>query len=103
MVRAGRLLVGASLEENVGHETDANLRSLCKVCHDACTMLQYGHNLELRRIDPSDANQRQIIMEQITHNLAARPLGQRRELLRTARVAKSYLFDGARASFQGGR
>ncbi len=81
--------------ENVGHETDADLRSLCKVCPDACTMLEYGRDMQAHRVDPADPDQRQTILGQINRNLAEQRLGQRRELLRTARIAKSDFFDAA--------
>lgn len=80
---------------NPGHETDAELRSLCKVCHDACTMLEYGHDMQAHRVDPSDPAQRQSILHQIRRNLGEQRLGQRRELLRSARVARSDFFESA--------
>ncbi|HMD86536.1 MAG TPA: type I-E CRISPR-associated protein Cas5/CasD [Terriglobia bacterium] len=89
--------------ENVGHETDADLRSLCKVCHDACTMLEYGHDMQAHRVDPSDPAQRQTILRQIKRNVAEQRLGQRRELLRTARIARRDFFDAASAASEGGR
>ncbi len=90
--------------ENVGHETDVDLRSLCKVCHDACTMLEYGHDMQAHRVDPSDPAQRQIILRQIKRNVAEQRLGQRRELLKTARMAKRDFFDAAAgAAPDGGR
>ena len=90
--------------ENVGHETDAGLRSLCRICHDACTMLEYGHDMRAHRIDPSDPAQRQTILRQIKRNVAEQRLGRRRELLRTARIARSDFFDTATgAAPDGGR
>ncbi|MBI3794491.1 MAG: type I-E CRISPR-associated protein Cas5/CasD [Nitrospinae bacterium] len=50
--------------ENVGSETDADLRSLCWTCHRACTMLEYGHD-RARRVDPSDPDSRRQILHQI--------------------------------------
>jgi hypothetical protein len=89
--------------EDVGHETDANLRSLCKVCHDACTMLEYGHEMQTHRVDPTDPAQRETILRQIKRNVAEQRLGQRRELLRTARIARMDFFDAASAASEGGR
>ncbi|MFH1069491.1 MAG: type I-E CRISPR-associated protein Cas5/CasD [Candidatus Glassbacteria bacterium] len=66
-------------------ETNEWLRSLCKTCHDACTMLEYGGDMRRRRLDPSDPAQRQMIRRQIERNLKERRYGQRRKLLRTAR------------------
>lgn len=71
--------------ENAEHETDADLRSLCKICHDTCTMLEYGHDMRARRVDPSDPAQRQMILDQRERLLKERRLARRRELLRTAR------------------
>jgi hypothetical protein len=89
--------------DNVGRETDAELRSLCKICHDACTMLEYGHDMQALRVDPSDPGQRQTILRQIKRNVSEQRLGQRRELLRTARIARMDFFDAASAAAEGGR
>ncbi|HOH47284.1 MAG TPA: type I-E CRISPR-associated protein Cas5/CasD, partial [Candidatus Cloacimonadota bacterium] len=35
-----------------GNETLEDLRSLCRLCHDACTMLEYGSGMTTHRIDP---------------------------------------------------
>lgn len=70
---------------NAGRETDSDLRSLCKLCHDACSMLEYGHDMRTRRVDPSDPIQRQEILQQISQLLIERRLGRRRELLESAR------------------
>ena len=71
--------------ENAEHETDADLRSLCDLCHDACTMLEYGRDMRARRVDPSDPAQRQMILDQIGLLLGQRRSGQRRRLLQDAR------------------
>jgi CRISPR system Cascade subunit CasD len=90
--------------ENYGHESDADLRSLCRICHLACSQLEYGHDMRRHRVDPSDPGQRQIVLSQIKRILAEQRLGQRRELLRTARIAKSDFFDAAAgAAPDGGR
>ena len=74
-------------------DTDDNLRSLCKNCHDACTMLEYGGGMESRRVDPSDPDQRSAILRQINRLLTERRLGRRRELLETARAVANSFFD----------
>lgn len=71
--------------ENAGHETDSDLCSLCEICHDACTMLEYGRDMRAHRMDPSDPAQRPKILCQIERLLKERRHGQRRKLLRTAR------------------
>jgi len=78
---------------NVGHETDSDLRSLCKMCHDACTMLEYGHDMRRKRIDPSDPEQRPLILRQIERLLVERRRGRRRELLESARIVAANLVD----------
>lgn len=78
---------------NVGHETDSDLRSLCKLCHDACTMLEYGQDMRTKRVDPSDPTQRLEIIGQIRRLLDERRLGRRRELLETARTFGASFFD----------
>lgn len=83
--------------DNIGHETDDELRSLCRICHDACSMLEYGHDMQARRIDPSDPAQRKTLLCQIDRLLAEQRLGQRRELLRAARTARKDFFDAAPA------
>lgn len=75
--------------ENVGHETDSDLRSLCGICHDACSMLEYGKDMRAQRVDPSDPADRQMILSQIERLLEERRSGQRRSLLRSARRAKT--------------
>ena len=69
------------------------LRSLCKICHDACTMLEYGHGLYQHRIDPSDPEQRATILRQIERNVTERRLERRRELLEAGRGAGANFFD----------
>ncbi|MBI5971366.1 MAG: type I-E CRISPR-associated protein Cas5/CasD [Deltaproteobacteria bacterium] len=71
--------------ENNEHETDSDLRSLCEMCHDACTMLEYGRDMRAHRVDPSDPAQRRMILHQIERLLKERRHGQRRKLLRAAR------------------
>jgi CRISPR system Cascade subunit CasD len=78
---------------NIGCETDSDLRSLCKICHDACTMLEYGHDMRAQRIDPSDPEQRPAILQQIARLLTGRRLGRRRELLEATRAVDVSFFD----------
>jgi CRISPR system Cascade subunit CasD len=78
---------------NVGRETDADLRSLCKICHEACTMLEYGTDMRQRRIDPSDVAQRPAILEQIARVLKEQRQGRRRDLLADGRNVVVEFFD----------
>ncbi len=51
--------------ERRGAEMIEDLRSLCRVCHDACTALEYGAGLKVNRIDPCDPAWRGRITDQI--------------------------------------
>ena len=74
------------------------LRSLCKMCHDACTMLEYGLDMRRNRIDPSDPEQRAAILQQIDRLVVERRLGRRRELLERARTVGARFFNDASGS-----
>lgn len=77
------------------------LRSLCKICHDACTMLEYGQDMRRQRIDPTEREQRPAILAQIGRLLVERRVSRRRELLETARTAGVEFFDDAPHSLSG--
>jgi hypothetical protein len=81
--------------ENYGHESDEDLRSLCRICHLACSMLEYGHDMRRRRIDPLDPAQRQPILGQIARLLKEGQPQRRRELLSAARAQQIDFFDAA--------
>lgn len=83
---------------NAGRETDADLRSLCKLCHEACTSLEYGHEMHRRRIDPADKEQRPCILRQIERLLNSRRYNRRAELLQAGRTQAVAFFDDAPAS-----
>ena len=69
------------------------IRSLCKICHDACNMLEYGSDMRAKRIDPSDPAQRTSILDQINRFLRERRMGRRRELLESVRMVGSDFFE----------
>jgi CRISPR-associated protein Cas5/CasD subtype I-E len=77
---------------NAGREQLADLRSLCRICHDACTQLEYGTDMRESRFDPADPLQRDTILQQISTLLASRRLGRRRAILETSR-ATDFLAD----------
>jgi CRISPR system Cascade subunit CasD len=85
--------------ENVGSEKPEDLRSLCKLCHDACTQLEYGRDLKTHRIDPADPDQRQMILAQVHKLLTGRRLGRRRAIREASRA--SLFFDGAPGARNG--
>ena len=64
--------------EDVRNET---LRSLCEICHDACTMLEYSQGDEPRRVDPADPACREELLEQIHRILTGRRCERQRQLL----------------------
>jgi CRISPR-associated protein Cas5/CasD subtype I-E len=70
--------------ENAGHETDSDLRSLCELCHSACTMLEYSHGRKAR-VDPCDPAQRRTILDQVESIIKERRAGRRRQLLNAVR------------------
>ena len=51
--------------ERRGAELIEDLRSLCSICHDACTALEYGTGMTMNRVDPLDSEWRARIAEQI--------------------------------------
>lgn len=64
-----------------GHETLGDLRALCRLCHDAVTMLEYGHNMGLDRIDPVDPRWRDPIRNKRLEIIQYRSLETRRRAL----------------------
>lgn len=44
-------------------DVENDLRSLCRLCHDAVTMIEYGLGITQRRIDPIDPRWRTAIVE----------------------------------------
>ncbi|MBN2127947.1 MAG: type I-E CRISPR-associated protein Cas5/CasD [Sedimentisphaerales bacterium] len=76
--------------------TDVRLetvRSLCRLCHEACTSLEYGKDMRHRRIDPADPQQRPHILEQIERLLKNRRFSRRAELLQAGRTQNVAFFD----------
>lgn len=70
------------------HHTDyqdvrtETLRSLCRLCHDACTMLEYAQGDSPQRVDPLDPDQAETLLVQVHRILeAGRQTRRRRELL----------------------
>jgi len=45
-----------------GREAQEDLRSMCRLCHDAVSMLEYGHDMGIDRIDPCEARWREEIL-----------------------------------------
>lgn len=73
--------------DNAGNERLEDLRSLCHICHDACTQLEYGRDMRSHRIDPADPSQRNVILRQISRLMTSRRLGRRRAILENTRAS----------------
>lgn len=64
-----------------GDETQDDLRSLCRLCHDAVTMIEYGLGMGLDRINPEDPQYRDVIIQKRQEIIAFRSLETRRRRL----------------------
>lgn len=61
-----------------GDEQMEELRTLCRLCHDAVTMIEYGHNMGMDRINPEDPAWRDDIIKTREQIIAKRSLETRR-------------------------
>ena len=73
-------------------------RSLCKLCHEACTSMEYGKDMCHRRVDPADPEQRQHVLAQVERLLKNRRFSRRAELLEAGRAQDLTFFDDAPVS-----
>ncbi len=64
-----------------GGETHDDLRSLCRLCHDAVTMIEYGLDMGLDRINPEDPKWRDEIIQKRGEIICFRSLETRRRRL----------------------
>ena len=64
-----------------GDERDDDLRSLCRLCHDAVTMIEYGLGMGLDRINPEDTCWRDDIIAKRDEIIRFRSLETRRRRL----------------------
>ncbi len=64
-----------------GAETQDDLRALCRLCHDAVTMIEYGLGMGLDRIDPCQPRWRQDILRTRAEIVRFRALQVRRRRL----------------------
>lgn len=67
-----------------GDEAHEDLRALCRLCHDAITMIEYGQGMGLDRIDPCDPHWRAEILRTRGQIIAHRSEEGRRRALRGA-------------------
>jgi CRISPR system Cascade subunit CasD len=64
-----------------GNERKDDLRSLCRLCHDAITMIEYGLGMGLDRIDPTEPRWRPLIDQKRRQIIEFRSLETRRRHL----------------------
>jgi len=64
-----------------GDERIDELRSLCRLCHDAVTMIEYGLGMGLDRINPAEERWRELIIEKRREIIQFRSLETRRRKL----------------------
>jgi len=64
-----------------GGESQDDLRSLCRLCHDAVTMIEYGQGMGLDRINPCEPRWREQIIAKRTEIIKFRSLETRRRHL----------------------
>jgi CRISPR system Cascade subunit CasD len=64
-----------------GGEHIEELRSLCRLCHDAVTMIEYGLGMGLDRINPEEPRWRSLIIQKRTEIIQFRSLETRRRCL----------------------
>jgi CRISPR system Cascade subunit CasD len=69
-----------------GNESPDDLRSLCRLCHDAVTMLEYGLGMGLDRINPEDPQYRDRIIAKRKEIIEFRSLETRRRRLEPEEV-----------------
>jgi len=69
-----------------GNETQEDLRSLCRLCHDAVTMIEYGLGMGLDRINPEEPRWREQIIAKRKEIIEFRSLETRRRRLQPEEV-----------------
>jgi CRISPR system Cascade subunit CasD len=85
--RAGKEANLTALEdEKVMQEHLKNVRSLCRLCHDAVTMLEYGLGMGLDRINPEEPHWRDLIIKKRDEIVKFRSLETRRRRLAAEEV-----------------
>ena len=69
-----------------GGEGVDDLRALCRLCHDAVTMIEYGLGMGLDRINPEDPRWRDRIIQKREEIIRTRSLEERRRWLQPSEV-----------------
>lgn len=85
--RAGKEHNLAALgDEKILQEHLKEVRSLCRLCHDAVTMLEYGLGMGLDRINPEELHWRDLIIRKRDEIIKFRSLETRRRRLAAEEV-----------------
>ena len=63
-----------------GGERIEELKTLCRLCHDAVTMIEYGQGMGMKRIDPEDEKWRDIIIQKRKEIIEFRSLEKRKRM-----------------------
>jgi CRISPR system Cascade subunit CasD len=69
-----------------GNEIPEDLRALCRYCHDAVTMIEYGLGMGLDRINPEEPRWRNMIIQKREEIIRFRSLETRRRKLAAEEV-----------------
>jgi CRISPR system Cascade subunit CasD len=69
-----------------GDEAPDDLRSLCRLCHDAVTMIEYGLGMGLDRINPEEPHWRDLVIRKRNEIIKFRSLETRRRRLAAEEV-----------------
>lgn len=69
-----------------GDERQEDLRSLCRLCHDAVTMIEYGYGMGMDRVNPENPRWRDEIVEKRQQIIEFRSLETRRRRLEAEEV-----------------
>jgi 5-methylcytosine-specific restriction endonuclease McrA len=69
-----------------GEERLEELRSLCRLCHDAVTMIEYGLGMGMDRINPEEQGWRSTILRKRDEIVTFRSLETRRRRLAAKEV-----------------
>ena len=69
-----------------GGERSEDLRSLCRLCHDAVTMIEYGLGMGIDRINPEEPRWRDLVIAKRSEIVQFRSLETRRRHLSAGEV-----------------
>ncbi|MBI2843430.1 MAG: type I-E CRISPR-associated protein Cas5/CasD [Armatimonadetes bacterium] len=86
LTRYNRTVQHVTYRRAGGNESQDDLRSLCRLCHDAVTMIEYGLGMGIDRINPEDPCWRNKIIEKREEIIKFRSLETRRRRLAAEEV-----------------